>query len=58
MQDEPQQALDLNRSVAAALEAIAAVQAERNSAPVRSARLRIATIYGAMRLRRRLLKAA
>ncbi|WP_298960226.1 hypothetical protein [uncultured Methylobacterium sp.] len=58
MQDQPQQPADLHRSVAAVLDAIAAVQAERESAPVRSARLRLATIYGAMRLRRRLRQAA
>jgi hypothetical protein len=43
----------LERSVAAALRSIAAVQAERSAPPVRSARLRLATIYGVTRLRRR-----
>ncbi|KMO44823.1 hypothetical protein VQ03_00985 [Methylobacterium tarhaniae] len=43
----------LERSVAAALRTIAAVQAERNAPPVRSARLRLATVYGVTRLRRR-----
>ncbi len=43
----------LERSVAAALRTIAAVQAERSAAPVRSARLRLATIYGVTRLQRR-----
>ncbi|MCF4126367.1 hypothetical protein [Methylobacterium sp. SyP6R] len=43
----------LERSVAAALRTIAAVQAERSAPPVRSARLRLATIYGVTRLRRR-----
>ncbi|KMO38030.1 hypothetical protein ACQVP2_32290 [Methylobacterium aquaticum] len=44
---------NLERSVAAALRTIAAVQAERSTAPVRSARLRLATIYGVTRLQRR-----
>ncbi|GJD62663.1 hypothetical protein [Methylobacterium frigidaeris] len=44
---------NLERSVAAALRTIAAVQAERSAAPVRSARLRLATIYGVTRLQRR-----
>ncbi|TGD96916.1 hypothetical protein [Methylobacterium nonmethylotrophicum] len=43
----------LERSVAAALRTIAAVKAERSAPPVRSARLRLATIYGVTRLRRR-----
>ncbi|WP_187371481.1 hypothetical protein [Methylobacterium oryzihabitans] len=58
MHDQPQQPADLHRSVAAALDAIAAVRAEREAVPVRSARLHLATIYGAMRLRRRLRQAA
>ncbi|MFE1600242.1 hypothetical protein [Methylobacterium sp. ID0610] len=45
---------DLERSVAEALRIIAEVQAERGDTPVRSARLRLATIYGVNRLRRRL----
>ncbi|SFV16888.1 hypothetical protein SAMN02799631_06552 [Methylobacterium sp. 174MFSha1.1] len=44
---------NLERSVAAALRTIAAVQAERSAPPVRSARLRLATIYGVTRLQRR-----
>ncbi|TNC15069.1 hypothetical protein FF100_05755 [Methylobacterium terricola] len=43
----------LERSVAAALRTIAAAQAERSAPPVRSARLRLATIYGVTRLQRR-----
>ncbi len=43
----------LERSVAATLRTIAAFQAERNAPPVRSARLRLATIYGVTRLKRR-----
>ncbi len=43
----------LERSVAAALRTIAAFQAERSAPPVRSARLRLATIYGVTRLQRR-----
>ncbi|AWN49717.1 hypothetical protein DK419_28090 [Methylobacterium terrae] len=43
----------LERSVAAALRTIAAVQAERSAPPVRSARLRLATIYGVTRLQKR-----
>ncbi|WP_407519324.1 hypothetical protein [Methylobacterium oryzisoli] len=46
--------VDLETSVAEALRIIAAVQAERVAAPVRTARLRLATIYGLNRLRRRL----
>ncbi|ACA18900.1 hypothetical protein M446_4559 [Methylobacterium sp. 4-46] len=49
---------DLERSVAEALRVIAQVQAERGDAPVRSARLRLATIYGVNRLRRRLRSGA
>ncbi|MGX7704377.1 hypothetical protein [Methylobacterium sp. Gmos1] len=44
---------NLERSVAAALRTIAAVQAERNAPPVRSARLRLATVYGVTRLQKR-----
>jgi len=43
----------LERSVAAALHTIAAVQAERSAPPVRSARLRLATVYGVTRLQKR-----
>ncbi|MFH6782877.1 MULTISPECIES: hypothetical protein [Methylobacterium] len=43
----------LERSVAAALRTIAAVRAERSAPQVRSARLRLATIYGVTRLQRR-----
>ncbi|MBY0299527.1 MAG: hypothetical protein K2X71_26430 [Methylobacterium sp.] len=50
--------VDLERSVAEALRIIAAVQAERGAAPVRTARLRLATIYGMNRLRRRLSRDA
>ncbi|ACL59359.1 hypothetical protein [Methylobacterium nodulans] len=45
---------ELERSVAEALRIIAEAQAERVDAPVRTARLRLATIYGVNRLRRRL----
>lgn len=44
----------LERSVTAALRVIAAACAERDAAPVRAARQRLARVYGATRLLRRL----
>lgn len=44
----------LKRSVAAALREIAGAERERELQPVRAARLRLAAVYGATRLQRRL----
>lgn len=45
---------DLGDSVAAALREIEGMRAERAAAPVRSARLTLAAVYGATRLKRKL----